>query len=49
MKAYLTPMLIVTSAVFVAAANVMFPFAMSALLIYLSLLVAYSVIKLNDD
>ena len=49
MKAYLTPMLIVTSAVFVAAVNVMFPFAMSALLISLSLLVAYSVIKLNDD
>ena len=49
MKAYLTPMLVVTSAVFVAAVNVMFPFVMSALLISLSLLVAYSVIKLTDD
>lgn len=49
MKAYLTPMLVVTSTVFVAAVNVMFPFVMSTLLVSFSILVAYSVTKINDD
>ena len=49
MKAYLTPMLVVTSAVFVAAVNIMFPFVMSTLLVSFSIMVAYSVTKLNDD
>lgn len=48
MKPYLTPMLVVTSAVFVAAVNVMFPFVMSTLLVSFSILVAYSITKLND-
>jgi len=48
MKAYLTPMLVVTSAVFVAVVNVMFPFGISALLVSFSILVAYSITKLND-
>lgn len=48
MKAYLTPMLVVTIAVFVAVANVKFPFVISTLLVSFSILVAYSITKLND-
>jgi hypothetical protein len=48
MNVYLTPALVVSAAILLAIINLMFPFAMSALMIVVSVVVAYSIIRLNS-
>jgi hypothetical protein len=49
MNAYLMPALVIASAILLAVINLMFPLAMSALMIVVSVVAAYSIIKLNNS